>query len=270
MDSYDNYINIQRGDIMKNNKRGDILYYSISQVANLLGQEDSSIRYYTNVFDNILKIEISNKELRYTNNDIDKLEFLINLKNKGMTIKEIQKYCEELPLDIEELVEIKQKDSLPVEEVITRIVESESRQINALKEHLDDKIEKSLEMSVQKIINVIQEEQHKQLTLFKDEILTEVKEYIEEKLAEEYKTNTDLYNDIFTKLDNLISEKSPSEYDIKLQLDQFNKMSISRDKDLINEIKRFENVIQQAYYIQQDLESQKTNVSFIGRLFGIK
>ena len=89
-------------------------------------------------------------------------------------------------------------------------------------------------------------------------------------MAEEYKANTDLHNDIFTKLDNLISEKSPSEYDIKLQLDQFNKMSISRDKDLINEIKRFENVIQQAYYIQQDLESQKTNVSFIGRLFGIK
>lgn len=234
MDSYYKYINVQRGDIMKNNKRGDILYYSISQVANLLDQEDSIIRYYTNVFDNILKIEISNKELRYTNNDIDKLEFLINLKNKGMTIKEIQKYCEALPLDIEELVEIKQKDSLPIEDVIARIVESESKEINTLKEYLDDKIKKNHEESVQKIIKSIKEEQHNQLTLFKDEILTEVKEYIENKL------------------------------------DEFDKMSISRDKDLINEIKRFENVIQQAYYIQQDLESQKTNISFIGKLFGIK
>lgn len=234
MDSYYKYINVQRGDIMKNNKRGDILYYSISQVANLLDQEDSIIRYYTNVFDNILKIEISNKALRYTNNDIDKLEFLINLKNKGMTIKEIQKYCEALPLDIEELVETKQKDSLPIEDVIARIVESESKEINTLKEYLDDKIKKSHEESVQKIIESIKEEQHKQLTLFKDEILTEVKEYIENKF------------------------------------DEFDKMSISRDKDLINEIKRFENVIQQAYYIQQDLESQKTNISFIGKLFGIK
>ena len=80
MNAEDKYMNIHGETIVKNKKRGDILNYSISQVATLLDEEDSNIRYYTNVFDNILKIEISDKELRYTNRDIDKLEFLINLK----------------------------------------------------------------------------------------------------------------------------------------------------------------------------------------------
>ena len=119
MDSNDKYINVTDEDIIKNKKRGDILYYSVSQVATLLDQEDSSIKYYTNVFDNILKIEIADKELRYTNRDVDKLEFLINLKNKGMTIKEVQKYCEELPLDIEDLVEIKETNSISIKEIMT-------------------------------------------------------------------------------------------------------------------------------------------------------
>ncbi len=50
MDSNNKYMTINEADIIKNKKRGDILYYSINQVANLLGQEDSTIRYYTNVF----------------------------------------------------------------------------------------------------------------------------------------------------------------------------------------------------------------------------
>jgi len=150
MDSEDKYMAIQEGTILNSRKRGDILYYSISQVAALLDAEDSSIRYYTNVFDNILKIEISNKELRYTNKDVDKLEFLINLKNKGMTIKEVQKYCEELPLNIEDLVEIKENNSISVKEIITTIADLETKEIDDLKIYLTNKFDESNELFVQK------------------------------------------------------------------------------------------------------------------------
>ena len=270
MNSEDKYMNIHEEAIVKNKRRGDILYYSISQVATLLDEEESSIRYYTNIFDNILKIEILDKEFRYTNKDIDKLEFLINLKNKGMTIKEVQKYCEELPLNIEELVEIKENNSVSVKEIIATIVESENEQINKLKDHLANEFNESNKLSVEKIVKLIGEEQNKQLKLFRDNILKEIKEYINYKFDVEYETNKALYNELSIKIDNLMHEKLSLEDDIKLQLHKFNEISISRDRNLIEEIKRFENIMKQAYYVQQEIDSQKENISFIRRLFGAR
>lgn len=304
MHSNDTSINIQEGDIIKNKKRGDILYYSISQVATLLDQDDSSIRYYTNVFDNILKIEISDKELRYTNKDIDKLEFLINLKDKGMTIKEVQKYCEALPLNIEDLVEVKENNSISVKEVITTIVELENKQIDNLKEYLSNRInertdlsvqeivktigdeqnnqidnlkeylsnriDESIDLSVQKIVKAIGDEQQNQLNLFRDDILSEIKDHINYKLDMEYKSNNDLYNELSTKIDTLTAEKLSLEGVVKSQLDQFNQISSSRDSTLIDEIRRFKNIIERAYYVQQEVDIQKKNVSFLGKLFRIK
>lgn len=252
-----------------NKKRGDILYYSISQVANLLGEEDSSIRYYTNVFDNILKIEISNKEFTYTNNDIDKLEFLINLKNKGMTIKEIQKYCEELPLNLEELVEIKENNSLSVKEIITTIVGLENKELNNLKENLSNKIREDNELHMKKIGNLVSE-QNNQLEFFKEDMLKEIKQYIDYKFDKTYEANNKLYNELFQKIDDLISKKLSLENNIKLELDRFNEISNSRDINLIDEIRKFKNVIERAYYVQQEMDSSKEKVGFIGRLFGIR
>lgn len=254
---------------VRNTKRGDILYYSISQVANLLGEEDRSIRYYTNVFDNILKIEISNKEFTYTNNDIDKLEFLINLKNKGMTIKEIQKYCEALPLNLEELVEIKENNSLSIKEIITTIVGLENKELNILKENLSNKIRQDNELHMKKIDNLISE-QNNQLEFFKKDMLEEIKQYIDYKFDKNYEANNKLYNQLLQKIDDLISEKPSLENNIKLQLDRFNDISNSRDINLIDEIRKFKNVIERAYYVQQEMDSTKEKVGFIGRLFGIR
>lgn len=254
---------------VRNTKRGDILYYSISQVANLLGEEDRSIRYYTNVFDNILKIEISNKEFTYTNNDIDKLEFLINLKNKGMTIKEIQKYCEALPLNLEELVDIKENNSLSIKEIITTIVGLENKELNILKENLSNKIRQDNELHMKKIDNLISE-QNNQLEFFKKDMLEEIKQYIDYKFDKNYEANNKLYNQLLQKIDDLISEKPSLENNIKLQLDRFNDISNSRDINLIDEIRKFKNVIERAYYVQQEMDSTKEKVGFIGRLFGIR
>ena len=273
MDSEDTFMNIQDEVIIKNKKRGDLLYYSLSQVATLLNEEDSSIRYYTNVFDNILKIEISDKELRYTNKDIDKIEFLINLKNKGMTIKEIQKYCEELPLNIDDILKVKENNSVSVKEIVTTIIDLENEKINNLKEHLSNKIDENHELSVQKIIKLIGEEQTDHLKLFKENILNEIKEYIDYKFDMQYKTDNSLVNELSLKIDGLISEKNSLSDNIKLQLNEYKQLSTSRDNNLIDEIKRFKNVIEKAYYVQQEIESQKEKVnftSFIYKLFGTR
>lgn len=269
MDYNDTHMDFHDELTVKNRKRGDILYYSISQVANLLGEEDSSIRYYTNVFDNILKIEILNMEFRYNNKDIDKLEFLINLKNRGMTIKEIQKYCEALPLDLEELVEIKENNSLSAKEIITTIVGLENKEIDNLKENLSNKIKEDNELHIQKIEDLVLE-QSSQFKVFKEDILKELKQYIDYKFDKVYEENSKLYNELSLKIDNLISEKISLEDNIKLQFDKFDNISNSRDMNLMEEIRKFKNVIERAYFVQQDMDATKEKVSFLGRLFGIR
>ena len=70
------------------------------------------------------------------------------------------------------------------------------------------------------------------------------------------------------KIDELTSEKNTLEDTIKSQLKEYNEISISRDNNLINEIRRFKNVIEQAYYVQNEIETQTEKISFIERLFG--
>ena len=50
MDSKDKFINIKEKEKLsiQDKRRGDLLYYSVSQVATLLNEEESEIRYYTN------------------------------------------------------------------------------------------------------------------------------------------------------------------------------------------------------------------------------
>lgn len=267
MNSEDKHMNIDEGITIKNKKRGDILYYTINQVASLLDEEDRNILYYTNVFDNILKIEISDKELRYTARDIDKLEFLINLKNRGMTIKEIQNYCKELPLNIEDIIEIKENNSLSIKELISTIVASENKEIDDLKKYLADKINENNQLSVQKIAEAVVQEQNKYMETLKDNILTELKSYIDYKYDMEYKTNENSYDELFMKINNLTCEKNSLENTIRSQLNEFNQISIARDNNLITEIKRFKDVIEQAYYIQKEMEVQSEKTGFMGKLF---
>lgn len=233
MNSENIQINIDEEITIKNKKRGDLSYYTISQVASLLDEEDKNILYYTNVFDNILNIEISDKELRYTSRDIDKLEFLINLKNKGMTIKEIQNYCQEFQLDI-----------------ATMIQNKENKEIEDFKKYLADKINENNQLFVQKVVEAIVQEQNKYMENLKDTILNELKAHIDSKFDTENKT-----------------EENSLENTITTQLNEFNQLSISRDNNLINEIKKFKNVIEQAYYIQNEIQSKKTG--FISKLFKI-
>jgi DNA-binding transcriptional MerR regulator len=105
---YDNESNKEK------NIRGKALYFGTSQVADILNIPDSKVRYYTNVFDDILHIEISNKQRRYTQSDIDKMKFMIELKEEGMTIKQIQEYCQEVDFEDSKEIQIKENNPLSI------------------------------------------------------------------------------------------------------------------------------------------------------------
>lgn len=267
MNSEDNNMKIEQGDIVNSRKRGEILHYTISQVANLLEQEESSILYFTNVFDDILNIKISDKELIYTDKDIDKLEFLINLKNKGLTIKEIQKYCEELSLDNDEIVVPRENTSVSVSDIFETVSKSQAEQFEKLKEFFSNKIDENNELLSQKIVKLVEEQQQTQFSKIKEEILSDVKEFINSKFDGGNNSNASLGDEVYEKIDELISEKLSLEGNIKSEFEKLSEMYISREQNIIDEVKKFHQVIEQAYYIQQEVDKEKEKTGFLSRIF---
>lgn len=262
MNSEENNEILEQGDIINSRKRGGILYYTISQVATILEEEESNILYFTNIFDDILNIKISDKELRYTDRDIDKLEYLINLKNKGLTIKEIQKYCEELSFDSEETIIPKAEVAMPTEGIVEEISKSQSELFDNLKEYFDKKIEESNEILSEKIVKQIEEEQSKQIKLLKEEILNELTE-ISSNTSGENEDNGSL-DEISAKIDKLVADKLSFEDTIRSEFEKFNEMYESQEKNIIDEIKRNNSIMEQARYVEQEMDKKS---GFFSKIF---
>ncbi|MCT8975673.1 helix-turn-helix domain-containing protein [Clostridium sp. CX1] len=269
MDNKDKYIDTQKVSAkIENKKRGEILYYSIEQVANLLNENTSNIKYYTSIFDDLLKIAIVDKELRYTSNDVDKLEFLIKLKNKGMSLKEIQSYCNKLPLNG---TEVQESNLLSVEELIDLIKEEQQIQLNNFKVQLMNDMQNSNSLYLQNITTAIIEVQNKTLDEFKQNLSMEIKEYIDSKFDDFNEININSHDKLLAKITGFMSEKIDSKNDeLKLNLQNdfntFVQSSLTNSERLIKEVKDFKRVIQDAYFTQYQVEIDNANTGFLGKL----
>lgn len=268
MNNKDKYIDTQKVDYkIQNKKRGEILYYSIDQVADLLNENVGNIKYYTNIFDDLLKIEIVDKELRYANNDVDKLEFLIKLKNRGMSLKEIQDYYNKLPLNDAE-VQHPESNLLSVKELIDSIKEEQQIQFNNFKIQLISDIQNANSLYLQNITSTIIAAQNKSLNEFKQDLSNELKEYINSKFDNVNVINVSLHDKLITNTTEFMSEKN-DELKLNLQNDfnTFSQSSLANNERLVKEVKDFKRVIQDAYYTQYQVEMDNANTGFLGKLF---
>ena len=153
--------------------RGKALYYSTKQVATILDEKDSKIRYYTKFFEDILNIETSNMQKQYTQEDIDKLKFIIDLKNDGMTLNQIKEYCQEV--DFNDTSDITLKESNP--------------------------------LSIQVMAKALMEEQARQIESMKVDILRELKMFIEEQSKANDSSLEKLREEVCVAVDDLVSER---------------------------------------------------------------
>ncbi|MCQ2141024.1 MAG: MerR family transcriptional regulator [Bacteroidales bacterium] len=71
----------------------DKLYYTIGEVAEMIGENASLVRYWSNEFSSFLKVRRSSRgDRRYTKEDIElikQIHFLVN--TKGMTLDGVAK-----------------------------------------------------------------------------------------------------------------------------------------------------------------------------------
>ncbi|AAK81387.1 DNA-binding transcriptional MerR regulator [Clostridium acetobutylicum] len=259
MNSEENTMEVEEVDVVSGRKRGEILYYTISQVATLLEQEEGTILYFTNVFDGILNIKISDKELTYTDKDIDKLEFLINLKNKGLTIKEIEKYCEGVSFDSEKVATSTGASSISFDEISETVSKAQNEQFDSLKEYLDNKIKENNEVLCKEIVGAIKEEQQKQIKELKEDILGE----INTKLGED--NNNSLGDELYSKIDQILTEKLSAEGSMKAEFEKLSEMYVEREENIINEVKKYQTIMAQAYSLEQEMEKGKSG--FLSKIF---
>ncbi|WP_321835287.1 helix-turn-helix domain-containing protein [Clostridium butyricum] len=274
MENSNRFINISSNNSVEltNRKRGDIPYYTLSQVASLLNENEGQIRYYTNIFDDILKIEIADKQFIYTECDLNKLEFLIKLKNKGMTIKQISDYCDKLSLDTPETF-IKESNTASINDFIKIFVDSQSKELNNLKNQLSEQIESCITKQLNIISDKIMNEQRKQIHTLEKNIFNYVNNFFNEQNSI---LNSKIdYSDSILKYENLISEKNEifkNEIDLKIQSfsEELKNNYILSNNNILNEIKKAKDVIYQAYSIENQIAKEEKNVGLFKRLFGFK
>jgi len=82
-------------DLFNNeNINGKPLYYNCKQVAQIIDEVESTVRYWAKSFEPILNLEVSNMTRKYTKTNIENLLFIKKLlKVDGMTIKQTLDYC---------------------------------------------------------------------------------------------------------------------------------------------------------------------------------
>lgn len=217
------YQDVNFKEVNDSNIRGKILYHSTSQVANALNITDSKLRYYSLVFTDILKIEISNKQRRYTDGDIEKLRFIIELKDTGMTIAQIQEYCSEV--NFEKGIQIKDTNPLSLQAIAKALMEEQYKQMQILKDNIKDIVEGTLNSKMEDIISELSYDVEQNIHLQ----FQEQKEYIK------------VLEDKVDKINNQINfdeiEKSAIARDIEM-IDKMRFLLENRENDKVSEKKK--------------------------------
>ena len=201
MDKDKNFIDVEFNDGNDEDKeiRGEPLYYNTIQVAQILGENDSTIRYWTKYFDDILKITISNKMKRYKKEDIEKLRFIRKLtREDGLTLKQVIEYCSEKGFNFDNGT-IDGNNPLAIQSFIS-----------AMTIHMDEQI-KSMQGQIikaqEEMIKSLLEMQTKSNELIQEQIAITVDEVIADKMEEYFNKvdNRELNktNEMNEKLDNI-------------------------------------------------------------------
>ena len=176
MDNFNNF-EFEEGSYTEDKEINGLnnLYYNTSQVAQILGIPDSKVRYYTKVFDDILKVEIINKQRKYKQADIDKLRYMCELKNEGMSIKQIEQFCREVDFNKGEVV-VKESNPLSIQALAQAMVVEQIKLIDDMKlEILSELKTFMLEMS---------QNQTSDFEKIKEDLCTTIDESVNEKLED--------------------------------------------------------------------------------------
>lgn len=248
--------------------RGKRLYYSTSQVANLLEIPDSKVRYYTSAFDDILKIEVSNKQRKYTDEDINKLRFILELKDEGMTVKQIHEYCEQVDFESENGIQIKESNPLSIQALAKALMEEQTKQMQELKIEQQKQLQQFKEELKSEIIQEVvgnNEVLVEQVSLSIDALVEEKLGQTQDQIKDLQQQHQETLKDyVAITIDEKLSEKiSDQSEEIKSYMDTKEQESLKKDNEMIEMFKQH----MEERKKESESKDQEKNKGFWGRLF---
>lgn len=161
-----------------------VFYYTSGQVAEILGITKSKLSYYTELFNDILNIEVSNTHKRYTKNNIEELENILELKKQGMQLKQILKYKMETRLIDDKA--IIPETPIAVDVLAQALLKEQDNKLNEFEHKLFKKLEDYLDKNKLDTLFAVEEslsDFHKDLKSYIDQRELEYKQQDEERIS---------------------------------------------------------------------------------------
>lgn len=159
--------------------KGKPLYYKTNDVADLLEENPSTIRFWTECFKDFLNIELSGRNRKFKEVDIEKLRYIKKLlREDNLTINQVKQYCSEEDMSI---IESKMKQSEPI--MIQSIASAITLEVGAYMEDFKESLRQQI---LQEIKDGLIQQQNS-LQSFQNDL----KEYIAVTIAEEVKSNVE-------------------------------------------------------------------------------
>jgi len=230
------------------------LYYNCMQVAKILDEPDSKIRYWSKMFQPLLNIPISNNNRKYTKSNIENLMFIRKLlKEDGLTVKQAYDYCSQKGFDSE--VGLDTGNPLAVKTFISGLTDEMDKKFiemqNTTIKQQQDLIESLKEIIIQNNIAL------------KNNIVNTVDEVISDKMNgyfDSLQNELSLTQDTNKKLEEKLQEQSQQNQD---NFDKSNKILEYNTKVMNEAMNEFKCITLEQLKIQQPK-------SFIDRLFHLK
>ena len=214
--------NVIDAEFTEMNIKGDKnIRYSATQVASILDISVSKLRYYATQFEDILDLEFSNGMRKYTEPSIKKMQFIIKLKNEGLTVQQIKDYCQREDL-FDEKGLIPQDNPLAVE-IFTEAIKMQ------MQEQLED---------------------------FRSKLQVDIKNEMKIMLQAQYQMNEEMKQEICTTLDDMMEEKVEGYLEKTIDNIKLNNTII---EDQVKEMKStLEEIKQTAYVTTEEIKGIKS------------
>ncbi|WP_080008840.1 MerR family transcriptional regulator [Clostridium botulinum] len=170
---------------------GKPLYYSTKQVAQILEEPTSRIRYWCDCFDDFLNIQRSGQNRQFTEQDIEKLKYIRKLlKKDGLTINQVKEYCSEK--DVTMLQEqVKSQDPIAFQALATAIMTEMETRIELIQKKMIEDITTAVTKNIsEKITQSISAELNIQKQ-YLDNTKKDMKDYISVTVEDKLNENID-------------------------------------------------------------------------------
>lgn len=168
------YIDVNYESVKESNELENIegIYFNAVQVSKMLGESDSTIRYWAKEFGDILNIKMINGIKKYTKTDIDNLKYIRKLlKEDNFTISQAYEYCCKKGFNSETGL-IDANNHLAVKSLITAMTMEMDDKIKSMQTNVIES-NKEFMLKMMEFQKTINEEIQKSIAITVDEVVSD-------------------------------------------------------------------------------------------------